>query len=863
MFRRRKPPVRFPRYPLQWPRTAAWALGLVAGLAALLALAFLFAQPPLGEGWGPLGEIGATLQRPGPAIAFAVAALTWMAFCFRHVWLDVVALGPGRIEVGTFAAGSALEDADVAQLTLTFRHRLGELHLHAPASAPGQPADADFLDVLGQSGVDSRNWLGSALGLLRAAKPRHAWQIHGVLVRREQRPRFGLSVQVIRLPGRANPPETAWANSWDEAVRLGADYVTAAILPRTRRCTNQWSGWRRYRMGGRLLGNYEDAVEFEAARRYDEALDAYYLAVDDDPMNMALRLRIGLLQERMGMYLDAFATYLGIVEVATERAETRRTREPRSARRERKRAAIVARYRGIVLMGGAEFAEQWRQGGAEQGPERERHLRRVTLRARLRAPLVELTGSASSADRIGKLTPRQACCEPGSQTERDLNLAPGKLEFELRELLGRAALSAAGELIHELRFQAPHRRFELSLQSVRLTELCVRGRLARVREELKPGGADGWPPTIEQLASDLASIERNTEFNRWHEYYNAACVYALPLMAESETGRQLDAAGRTDFARTAVEWLMRALTSADSAYIAGQRDWLLSEDPDLDGLRPHPFFKDFEAMYFPQKGATPRRPRHAQTLESSRYVKALLEKTARWWEDAWHERGRRVDANPDVHELLEWWNDECEAWARVRDVALNNRHWQTRVALLNDIQEHADAYGLAPPSVGFPHYADDPLPELDETAEKPLDAKTVAAKWEAHFHEIGRAIPNPSPEGPRGERIARIDLWQDALRGLDTRGRSPRRFLLSALCDEHAALWQLLREWVTAEEDGERDAKRNAFAAQMRRTKRVCRGAAVWWRRPELLPVVTQRTATPVLIVRRGASNSRKPTPVA
>jgi hypothetical protein len=166
-------------------------------------LAFLIAQPAPAERWGPLDEILATARMTGPAITLAVAAITAMALCFRRLWLDWLGARPGRINVETFSAVSSLDDVDLDQLTLSFRQRLAELHLNAPASVPGVAVDGDFLDVLGASGVDSRNWLGSALALLRASKPRHAWQVRGVLVQRAQRPCYGLTVHVLRLPDTA------------------------------------------------------------------------------------------------------------------------------------------------------------------------------------------------------------------------------------------------------------------------------------------------------------------------------------------------------------------------------------------------------------------------------------------------------------------------------------------------------------------------------------------------------------------------------------------------------------------------------------------------------------------------------------
>ena len=84
------------------------------------------------------------------------------------------------------------------------------------------------------------------------------------------------------------------------------------ILPQTRLCRAPWAAWRGHVMPPGLLHAFEEGVRLERARRYDEALAAYWRAVELDPLNMALRLCVGQLQERIGLYLDALATYWGM-----------------------------------------------------------------------------------------------------------------------------------------------------------------------------------------------------------------------------------------------------------------------------------------------------------------------------------------------------------------------------------------------------------------------------------------------------------------------------------------------------------------------------------------------------------------------
>ncbi len=871
---------------------AWWGFCLVLAIVALLAIAYVVIQPPPRDGAAPFDELAAAIRMKGPATALTIAALLAIAFCFRQIWLELLALRPGRIDVEPFTAGSTLRDVDVEQLTLAFRQRLAELHLHAPAGAPGTSAEGQFLDVLGGSAMDARNWLGSAISVLRAAKPSHAWQVRGVLIERDNAPCHGLTVQVLRLPDRGNPPETLWGTTWDDAVRQGADYATAAILPRTRRCTQQWAAWRRFRMGGTLLGNYEDAVMLEGGRRYDEALQAYYLAADDDPMNMALRLRIGLLQERMGLYLDALATYQGMIHVGKARKRGR-TLERRLARLERRRSIIVARYRRLVLLGGSELAEQWLKVGeagaaSGSGPEPERAARRRLLRDRvepfLRQDIEKVARRKRSVEpgepvpmaiafKGERPRPRSRCSTEEALSPQAYGAARTPEEdplFRLRELFGLLALREARAVQRKLRPHLIDRHLILSRETVALTARCIAVRLDWVQYNLTGGESDAWPPVPERFDAELARIEHHREFNRWHEHYNAACLYALPLLAfESEENGivpALPADLRERLAAGAVARLSSATANADSAYIAGRRDWVLSEDPDLDGLRTSDFFKQFEAMNFPSREPTPDRPLHVKTLESSRYVHALLEDAARCWEQTWHKRGRELNGDVDVHELLQWWKDECEAWQHVPRVALNNRHWPARADLVRRLHDHADTYSFARPEIPFPRYSDEVLTkeELGDTYElRRTAADRVAKDGEDHLHHIGETVRKAQVKGKMRPKIDDIEQWQAVLRQLDARGREPRRFLLAVLCDHHAALWQLFAEWVSANSEEERDAKEKAFVDQIGDTDLIWCGAATWWRSPVLVRAAVHRGARPALVFGRWANKGGKATPVA
>jgi hypothetical protein len=411
---------------------------------------------------------------------------------------------------------------------------------------------------------------------------------------------------------------------------------------------------------------------------------------------------------------------------------------------------------------------------------------------------------------------------------------------------------------------------------VKLTSRCIRVRLDWVQHNLARKTSESWSAPPKRLDRKLRRIQGIRGFNRWHEHYNAACVYALPLLAHKRDRPGVPVLSEEDtpeLAERAVERLAKATASADSAYIAGRKDWVLSEDPDLDGLRAMDCFKVFEAMHFPSRDPTRFRPFHVKRLESSRYVLSLVEETARFWERTWHSRGKRLDTQPDVHDLLQWWKNERQAWADVSKVALNNRHWPVRADLLGRLRNHADVEGVARPVIAYPRYADEPLTEkqLGEGDEaRRTAADRMATLGEGHLHLVGETVRLAQERGEIRPTLADIDQWQDELRHLDAQGREPRRFLLAILCDHHAALWQRMAEWVDASVGDDSRSKQErkdtdeAFQDQIRLTDLVWCGAASWWKSPRLVRAAAHRGARPALIFGRWASgNGVKKVPIA
>jgi hypothetical protein len=808
MVRRHKPASRSPRYPARWPFVPLWCLGLLASLAVLVELGYLIGRDKPEHPKGVPDGVLLAAARPGVAIAIAFGALVLLAWCSRRLALHALAWWPGGIHVEDFATSARGVNAE--ELTTTFRQRLATMQLQSPTPVPGAPPASDFLNVLDRNGVDPRNILGSLLSLLRAAVPTHAYEVHGILLKREERPHYGVAIDVVRLPSNGVMAATVWGETWERALRHAANEATGAILPQTRRCRAPWGVWRGQIMPPGLLHAYEEGARLEHGHRYDEALEAYYDALKLDPMNMVLRLRIGQLQERLGLHLDALAMYLGML-ASDQPAGVRlpRLMYRGRGRRERRRALHSARYRLDVLLGGRVLAEQWHRAPDDPPSRRDDHRKR--LRRCLHGQLAaKLSPHATTGEDVGA-----ALGEPG-----------GTRQFlQLRTLMARYALADAADLRRELRKRPTDWRATLTPATVKLTELCIDARLRWVLRKRRR--KVDWPPSVEELDAQIRDIERGLwrqSFRRWHEHYNAACAYALPLADVDDP----DDATVARLADRAIVRLQKATARADSAYIASRRDWLVSQDPDLDGLRARWEFGHFEVMHLPSSSTTPRRPSHVQQLESSRYVRALLVATAEQGQTVWRRRRRKLNGGPDPRDLLLWARDELQTWEDVAAVAQHYRHSGTRLKLIKQLQACAERYGLDAPAVAFPRYEDDPF-ELSLKGEACGNAADVEIAGANARLEALRDILGENGEA-RLNMLADLEGWRSTLRRQDAAAEHASRDDVSKICDAHAALWQLLRQWLEADGGSEDDAQ-SEFREQREHARELWAAPAAQLRR--------------------------------
>jgi hypothetical protein len=854
--RRRTRGSRAQRYESRLPGLAGWMLGLVAGLGLLVALAYVNGNA-VSSGDDFLASVHTTVTRPVVASALALAALILVAWCCRHLLLELLAWWPGRIIVEEFEASPAVDPAQLPRLTAEFRDRLARSHLQSPAPVPAPTQHGDFLDVLSGGGLEPGGVLASLLGLLRAAVPTHAYVVKGALLSRDKPRGCGVTVHVVRLPAKGSRPRTFWDSTWEGAIRRAADHATASVLPRTRLCSSPWSGWRGYRLPSDLLHAYERGAELEEERRYDEALDHYQEALREDPMNIALRLQIGFLQEKLALFLDALATYEGILAVtrpgqnaveADRPAAGRRRRDPlrrvyRSpARRDRDRVLLVARYRRAVLLGGQELPRQWRQ--LPQAPATRRDKQRHQLRDQLRPVLTDLLVSARESRAIQAITrstyegldvpkDRPASLEPPSATlgrsplqrlvdrlrprgpigERehecsiDKALAeptkrdPKRRALQLRELLALAALHELAELRRELGGPRLRRDDALSAEALDLSGVWVQHHLRVLLARLTRRKASAWVPAARDLDRSLQHVESRAGFQRWQENYNAACVYSLPLLLTGDERPQAEE--KQALARRAVRHLEQAIACADSAYVASRRDWVLSDDPDLDGLRADSSFKRYEAMFFPSAWRTPRRPRDLHKWELSSYTFELLSAVAARWEQTWLRRKEGLDFEVGVAEPAGWCKVEREAWRRVRQVAVDHRHWETRVGLIRQMERWQPVHRFDPVAVAFPCFAGSHgwAPEEDT----PVEVADTVRDNDERLSGLASILEDAREQAKAESLIDDLtDLNAELVRLDATRWTVPRREA-RRLCEAHATLWRMLGRYLadTADSPGE------------------------------------------------------------
>lgn len=545
----------------------------------------------LGGALAPIGHVLSDIWPPVAAIIATVLVLRWL----RNVLLFWRGR-TSRVQVSSFAwASSDSAHQEATWVTSLFREQLAALRLDALDPLPDRAPGAPLVEIVEGVGQGVGRDIGAAVGrLYKAILPDSAYEVWGSLRPRDEKG-GRISIQLIeRRHGNRTLLNLALDEAtWEEGAREAAMAVAGALYPQVRKKERgPWALWRK-NVPQELVKAYHDALDYEATNRLEYALAAFHKALNLDPLNPNLRLKIAMLQERLELDLDAWVTYEAIVDESN----------PRAWRGPDRRVYLLALYRLAILLTNRRTAAQWIKGdktptGEGSRRDDERHERREELRLVLkRNPLFEshrvqlphqlpehfkwtvhsLISRAPSTLLIRVL--RRIDAEAGAKSALEPFREPGDETTEREQRL-EAALQILGlrrleELENALRIWIPRRgtlreawirrpglrqmfRPEFSLAAVKTSKLLVRIRIAtsleRRLESCPPGSSAavnrlGWFKEIRaghrKLAKRWPFPARwwnragrwlafwrplaNHRDDAWQLHYNAACAATSAL----------------------------------------------------------------------------------------------------------------------------------------------------------------------------------------------------------------------------------------------------------------------------------------------------------------------------------------------
>jgi tetratricopeptide (TPR) repeat protein len=719
----------------------------IAGLAAATAwLASLIADLFTWT-WETTDAIPAGV-RASIAVAMAIALL---ALAARKLRLLMLARHP-RVQVGELTWADPSEESDAVWITSLFHQQLAALEVDPIDPLPERTPSAPFVDIVEgvAHGASQKADLADAAGrLLRALWPVAAYEVWGTL-RPLPNGKGRISVQLIdRARGnRMLGSTTHQRGEWERGAGGAAMAIAGMLYPRVaKKHRGPWAHWKEA-IPSQLIGAYNAAQTYEAANRFEEAMGACNEALEHDPLNPHMLLRIATLQERLGLYIDAWVTYGTIVD------------EPRSRawKGPARRVRLVALFRLAILVSNGRTAKQWVKEdwlAPDQGNLRasERAMRRRELRMSLkhdsllykREPyLVRRPAFAASSALLSALLP-----EDKRRTEEErrewaaATFAPGIASESPSERAARAAqinavlqviaLRRLEELDAWLRARPPLRmrqwaawwrrrprgkamlrRSELARAAVRVSKLLVRIRIAADVERL--AGSD--PAEVESIRREYRRLIRRWPFpattplrktihfiaprrrwankraDAWQLHYNAACTAAATLREDSVLRRaiadgalQSCAPSKEQIVKRAVRELEEYAHRAGSGRVTAHADWVASGDPDLQELPGEEEFELWVSHYLPRD--LPER-RLSGNVDVNRYTARIMRDGAYALADCWRDRASRESA--PAKEALIWWLQEKAAWSKLGKVCSERGCWQERLGAIQLLRDWLHAW---------------------------------------------------------------------------------------------------------------------------------------------------------------------------
>lgn len=744
---------------------AAWLGGLIAALLTWL--------------WETTDPIPGGIRA---AIAVTVAG-TALALSIRKARLLLLAR-TSRVQISQLTWAATGKESEAVWITSLFRERLAALETDPLDPLPERAPSAPFVDIVEgvAQGASQNAGLAEAVGrLLRALWPVAAYEVWGTL---RPRPDGGgrIWVQLIdRTRGnRTLSSEAVQRGDWERGAEQAAMAVAGALYPRVAgRRRGPWTKWPEA-IPMELVGDYHLAQTRERENRFEEAMGAYRAGLARDPMNPHLRLKIATLQERLGLYLDAWVTYRAIVD------ESKRPAWKGPERRVR----LVALYRMAILLSNGRTAGQWvKHDWMKIGDGNLRDDERCKCRRELRIALrhdpllykrepyiLRRPALATSSGIITTLRSRRLKSEEARKKWVDSIFKPGrcgeakaertKREQEIDSVLQVLALRRLEELDAWLRARPPFRlrqrrewvrrrpptqrllrRRELARSAVRVSKLLARIRIAghaerragsgraaiaRIRHEHRwlvrrwPFPATNW---IRRAVHRLAPRRRwaNRRDDAWQLHYNAACTAASVLLKGSVMRSAWEAeeappctASKGQIVNRAVDELEEYAFRAGSGLVAAHADWIAVGDPDLRDLVEREEFELWASHHLP--GELPKR-RVRGNVDVDRYTTRIVQTGALIFAHCWRTRAEGHPAS--VKKATLWWPEERSAWRRVGKVFRERRSWEQRLEIIKSFQDWM-LMEREPHWIDFSH---EPRSDLAEATKiRPTLLQSIAAR---------------------------------------------------------------------------------------------------------------------------------------
>lgn len=343
--------------------------------------------------WRP----GASYAGTGLAVIGALALL----YLLRRAIHERAASKPGGIDI-TVISVSQRTDANASQIAAELRNALTDVHLSGPSVVPGESAPQDFLTEVRGAAEQTRSIWGIVVAAISLLSPRNVYRVSCTEQLNASTGAHGLTVEVAGLPRQEASVTTVWADNWPRVVRQAACHIAAYVLPRTKLSRRPpWTLWHGIKISRQLFYSFDEARQLARAGRLEEALHHFDDAMGRDPLNSYIRIERATVQDQLGLWIDALASYVDALTIESwfDRPVWKRygrifrdartggpsllTKSPSGAA-----ALLVARYRAVCSLAAAQrLAEQWAEktSRTEIQPRRKSEANRAISRLR---PLV-------------------------------------------------------------------------------------------------------------------------------------------------------------------------------------------------------------------------------------------------------------------------------------------------------------------------------------------------------------------------------------------------------------------------------------------------------------------------------------------